>query len=287
MSFRSGTKYTKTNMKQAFGQQTLSAPRPCVCRERGCIEYQEAHDLQLKLLGDKVANPELPDQLLMLEHPPVYTLGRQGRRDSLLVSESWLQEQGVRVVQVERGGDITFHGPGQLVVYPIFDLKRARMAVTELVHGLEQVMIQTAAAFGVKAHRKDQNRGVWIGEQKVGSVGLAVRRGISFHGLACNINCSLEPFTWINHCGHQGVRMTSLEQAARNSIPMPEARCQLKQQLQRIFQLEWQDEEARTEVSSSMQALVNTMTLPCQEQDRSCNRSVAEKSEIQNKAEKP
>ena len=226
-------------------QHVPSGPKPCIIREFERLEYQQAYELQLRCVADKSAHPERPDQVLMLEHPSVYTLGRQGRRDSLLVSEAWLQAQDISVRHVERGGDITYHGPGQLVIYTIFDLKRARMAVTELVYGLEQVMIESAAAFGVAAHRKDRHRGVWVGEVKIGSVGLAVRRGISFHGLAFNINCSLEPFTWINPCGLQGVRMTSLEQAARRSIAMPDVRRDCKKQLQRIFQLEWQEEETK------------------------------------------
>ncbi len=226
-------------MEMNSDRQIPAGPNPCTFREFGLIGYQEAHDLQLRLVADKAAHPEKPDAVLMLEHPPVYTLGRRGRRDSLLVSEAWLREQEIRIIHTERGGDITYHGPGQLVLYAIINLRRTGLALTDLVHGLEQVMIEAAADFGVKARRRDLNRGVWVGDRKIGSVGLAVRRGISYHGLAFNINCQLEPFTWINPCGLQGIGMTSLEQAAHSPIPMETVRRLSKDRLRDIFNLEW------------------------------------------------
>ena len=121
---------------------------------------------------------------------------------------------------VTSAATITYHGPGQLVAYPIFNLKRAGLGVAQFVSQLEQVMIDTAARWNVTARRDSKNRGVWVGGQKLGSIGISVRRGISFHGLALNINTDLEPFTWINPCGLAGVSMTSVAQQLGQPISM-------------------------------------------------------------------
>ncbi|MCF8106491.1 MAG: lipoyl(octanoyl) transferase LipB, partial [Desulfohalobiaceae bacterium] len=221
------------NLERATGK-----PRPCLWRDFGLINYEEARKLQLGLVEDKYRDRTLPEIIMTLEHYPVFTLGRQGKRDSLLVSDDYLQENGVALCQAERGGDITYHGPGQLVVYPIFDLRRAGLRLTELVHGLEEAMLETAAEFGVTAERNSRNRGVWVGGNKLGSIGLAVRRGIAYHGLAFNVCLDLAPFAWINPCGLQGVTMTSLEQAARKPVPMDAVRERIKEHLGRTFHLQ-------------------------------------------------
>lgn len=215
-----------------------SIQNPCVWQHFGLLDYEKARKHQLQRLEDKCRDREIPDLIMTLEHPPVFTLGRQGRRDSLLVSDSFLLEKGVGLCQAERGGDITYHGPGQLVVYPIMDLRRARLRLTGLVHGLEEVMVNTAADFGVVATRSDRNRGVWVGAHKLGSIGLAVRRGISFHGLALNVSLDLQPFTWINPCGLQGVSMTSLERAGQREVIVDEVRKRIEDHLCRTFHLQ-------------------------------------------------
>lgn len=219
-------------------EQATRKPRPCLWQDLGLIDYEKARKLQLGLVEDKYQDRSLPDQVLTLEHAPVFTLGRQGKRDSLLVSDVFLQENGVAICQAERGGDITYHGPGQLVVYPIFDLRRAGLRLTELVHGLEEVMLETAAEFGVMAERSGRNRGVWFGENKLGSIGLAVRHGISFHGLAFNVCLDLAPFSWINPCGLQGVSMTSLQLAGRKPVTTDAVRERIKERLQHQFSLQ-------------------------------------------------
>jgi lipoate-protein ligase B len=150
------------------------------------------------------------DAVLFLEHEPVFTLGRRGGRENLRVARAFLEQAGVPLVHVERGGDVTYHGPGQIVAYPVVDLPAAHLKVVAFVEMLEEVMIRTAADWGVPAGRDPRNRGVWTGGRKLGSVGIAVRRGISFHGLALNVNPDLTPFQWIHPCGLQGVGMTSL-----------------------------------------------------------------------------
>ncbi len=185
----------------------------------GTMDYCRALALQEKIVAEKKARTQEKDLILVLEHPAVFTLGRHGGRENLMVSEAFLKEQGVPVVQTGRGGNITFHGPGQLVVYPIMDLNRAGMGVAAFVQQLEEIMIHTAADAGVIAHRSEMNHGIWVGNRKLGSIGLSVTRGISFHGVALNVNPDLTPFSWINPCGLAGISMTSLETELRKTEP--------------------------------------------------------------------
>jgi lipoate-protein ligase B len=143
---------------------------------------------------------------------------------------------------VERGGDITYHGPGQLVVYPIVDLRASRWSVVEFVEALEEVMIRTLMDWGIKAERNPKNRGVWVGLSKIGSVGIAVRRSISFHGLALNVNTELEPFSWVHPCGLQGVRMTSMKEILGKEIAMVDVRRATATHIQEIFHVQMETE---------------------------------------------
>jgi len=209
-----------------------------LCVELPIVEYQKARDLQGHLLSarkDKIIDSDI---ILILEHPPVFTLGRRGGLKNLRVSESFLKKSKIPVMHVERGGDITFHGPGQIVVYPIINLEKARLDVTDYVSNLEEVMIQTAKESGVQAQRNGLNRGIWVGKKKLGSIGIAVRRGISFHGMALNVNLSLEPFNWINPCGLQDIKMTSIQQELSHPVSLPHVRQTVKQHFESIFGVE-------------------------------------------------
>jgi lipoate-protein ligase B len=175
------------------------------------------------------------DIFILLEHPPVFTLGRRGGRENLLATEEFLEKSGIPVVHVERGGNITFHGPGQLVVYPIINLRSTGLTVPAYVSGLEEIMIRTAADWGINAGRNPINRGVWNKNNKLGSVGIAVRRGISFHGLAFNVNLSLEPFNWINPCGLQNIGITSMERELSRKVSMNRVRKAVKGHIESVF----------------------------------------------------
>ena len=199
------------------------------------IDYEEAWELQGNLLVARKERILQKDIVLFLEHPPVFTLGRRGGRECLLVSEEFLEKAGVQVIQVERGGNITFHGPGQLVVYPIVDLQTARIRVVDFVNGLEEVMLRTAAHWGITAGRNPANRGIWVGPHKMGSIGIAVRRGISFHGLALNVLTDLTPFSWIQPCGLKDVGMTTMQQETAQQLSMQQVRMVLKAQFERVF----------------------------------------------------
>jgi lipoate-protein ligase B len=228
------------NLATRYSQPVTSnlQPETWLCVELPIIDYQKARDLQSYLISarkDKIIDSDI---ILILEHPPVFTLGRRGGLENLCVSESFLEKSSIPLIHVERGGDITFHGPGQIVVYPIINLEKARLAVTDYVSNLEEVMIQTAKDSGVQAQRNGLNRGIWVGKKKLGSIGIAVRRGISFHGMALNVNLSLEPFNWINPCGLQNIKMTSIQQELSHPVSMPNLRQSLKKHFEAIFGIE-------------------------------------------------
>jgi len=184
------------------------------------MEYREAWDLQSHLVDARKKRLIPNDLVIMLEHSPVFTLGRRGGLEYMKMSEDFLAQRGIPVIRVERGGSITYHGPGQLVVYPIMDLGRSRMGVAEYVDNLEEVMISAVSDWGIQAERNPVNRGAWVGENKLGSIGIALRRGISFHGFALNVNTLLEPFTWVHPCGLEDVAITSMKELLGRDLPM-------------------------------------------------------------------
>ena len=207
------------------------------CLELGTIDYQEALNLQRRLVAAKQQDRLKADTLILLEHPAVFTLGRQGGRQNLKVAEAFLMAQGIAIIQAERGGDITFHGPGQLVGYPIVNLQANGWEATGLVAGLEEVMIRTLSEWGIQAGRKGLNRGVWHADQKIGSIGIAVSKGISFHGFALNVQLDLEPFEWIHPCGLSGIRVTSMQNILAHPVSITAVRQSLKQQVESVFKV--------------------------------------------------
>jgi lipoate-protein ligase B len=146
------------------------------------------------------------------------------------------------VVEIERGGDMTYHGPGQLVGYPIVSLKEAGWKVVDFVGALEEVMLRTAADFGVAANRDERNRGVWVGDNKIGSVGIAIRGGVSYHGFALNVSLALEPFGWIHPCGLVGVGVTTLECESGKKISIPEAMLAARRHISEVLGVKLQKE---------------------------------------------
>jgi lipoyl(octanoyl) transferase len=180
----------------------------------GQVPYEEARALQRRIEAARQAD-RVPDVLLLLEHPPVYTKGRRAEPGELGMGEDWYRMQGIEVCETDRGGRVTYHGPGQLVGYPIVSLKPYGDDVHGYVRKLERVMIESLAAFGIRAQVIDDLTGVWVGGEppqgrKIGSIGVHVRRGVTTHGFAVNVNNDLQPFEWIVPCGIEGVRMTSV-----------------------------------------------------------------------------
>lgn len=184
----------------------------------GMVDYLEAYHLQQELVEKRRSGGLADDHFIVTEHPPTFTLGRRGGRENLMVSEQFLTEKNIPLVPIERGGDITFHGPGQLVVYPILHLRQCGLSVTDYVGLLEETMLQLARKAGVEAVRDPRNHGVWVKGKKLGSVGIAIRHGVCFHGLALNGNLLLEPFSWVNPCGLTGVSMTTLSSESGQEI---------------------------------------------------------------------
>ena len=221
--------------------QNPQSNEACFSVDLGTMDYNEAWKLQSELVAAKVNNPIDRDIILFLEHPAVFTLGRRGGRDYLLVKESFLEQSGIPLVQVERGGYITFHGPGQLVVYTIIDLEARRLGVTDFVAALEEIMLQTVRTWGLTAQRNSKNPGIWLGHRKLGSIGIALRKGISFHGLSLNVNVDLTPFSWIQPCGLQGVSMTSVSQELGKEIPMDAVHRAVKEGFKSVLNLKLND----------------------------------------------
>jgi lipoyl(octanoyl) transferase len=153
---------------------------------------------------------EIPDLLMLLEHPAVYTRGRRTRPEELPMGEDWYRAQGIEVCETDRGGAVTYHGPGQLVAYPIVSLKPYGGDVRGYVRKLERTMIETLGDCEIEARTIDGLTGVWVGDRKIGSIGVHISRGVTTHGLAINVNNDLQPFEWIVPCGIEGVRMTSV-----------------------------------------------------------------------------
>ena len=214
---------------------TLAALRTWHLVNLGMVPYTEAWGLQARLVEARASGILPNDVVLVLEHPAVFTLGKRGGRENLLVPEETLARHGIPIVQVERGGNITYHAPGQLVLYAIIHLERAGIKVVDMVDRLEEVMIRTCAEWGIQAGRNPLNRGVWVGMKKIGAIGIAVRRGVSFHGMALNVNIDLTPFGWIQPCGLEGVGVTSMRAESRQDFGMAEVRRLLAQHMQTVF----------------------------------------------------
>ena len=193
-------------------QRINTLSRAGVFQDLNVMEYTRALALQEAARREKIEDRSRPDVIFFVQHPPVFTFGRNGGKENLTVSENFLTDRDVTLVQTDRGGNVTCHGPGQAVLYPVVDLEQARIGVTDFVYGLEEIMGQTARDFGVPIHRDPRNHGMWKGSKKIGSVGLSIKHGISIHGLALNVSMDLTPFSWINPCGMSGVSMTSLKQ---------------------------------------------------------------------------
>ncbi len=204
--------------------------------------YTPILELQHRLVAARYRGVIENDVILLLQHQPVFTLGHNGGRENLVVSDAFLRQKGIQVVQAERGGNITYHGPGQLIAYPVLNLRSRRIRVATYVFLLEEAMLRTAADVGVRAERNPRNPGVWVGGKKLGSVGIAVRHGITYHGLALNVDLSLEPFSWIRPCGLKGVAMTSLKEAGVRDKRCEEVKKILIRHLKDLLET---DEESR------------------------------------------
>lgn len=189
------------------------SPRPLTVRTLGRRAYEPVWRAMQAFTDARDATT--PDELWVLEHDPVFTLGQAGKWEHVLLPGD------IPVVPVDRGGQVTYHGPGQIVAYPLFDLRRLGIGVRELVLRIEQSIIDTLAGYRIDAARRERAPGVYVADAKIAALGLRVRRGCSFHGLAFNVNMNLEPFARINPCGYQGLAVTQvLDCGGPGSVPV-------------------------------------------------------------------
>jgi lipoate-protein ligase B len=208
----------------------------------GLIDYPKALDLQRHLWSRRVER-EVPDLLLILEHPHVFTLGRRGERSSLLISPDILEAMKIPLFHTERGGDVTYHGPGQMIAYPILNLKEYGYRLIGYVGELEEVILSVLRDFGIEGKRNSLNRGVWTGGDKIASIGVAIKRWVSLHGLALNYATDLKYFDLINPCGLKKVKITSMEKILGREIPREELFKSIKLQFQKVFKRDWEEKE--------------------------------------------
>lgn len=205
---------------------------PVVVRHLGLVNYQKTYDRMLDFTLQR--SPDTADEIWLLQHQPVFTQGRAGKEEHLLVPGD------IPVVQSDRGGQVTYHGPGQLIAYLLIDIKRHSMGPRDLVSAMENSVVATLAAFGVESYAKPDAPGVYVSGRKISSLGLRIKQGKSFHGLALNVDMDLEPFLRINPCGYAGLEMTQLiaEVDQNKNITIDKVAEQLTTQLLRQLQLE-------------------------------------------------
>ncbi|MBK6915749.1 MAG: lipoyl(octanoyl) transferase LipB [Ignavibacteriales bacterium] len=187
----------------------MSSEKEILYIDAGIIDYQEAWELQKKILELRYQN-KIPDVLLLLEHPNTYTLGKVADKKNLLSDPDFLKENNISVYEIDRGGDITFHGPGQIVGYPIINLVNWKRDAHEYLRGIEEVIIRTCDEFGLKSKRNPKYTGVWIDDRKIAAIGIKISRWITMHGFAFNINTDLSLFNGIIPCGIKEKSVTSL-----------------------------------------------------------------------------
>jgi lipoyl(octanoyl) transferase len=195
--------------------------RPLRVRRLGRLRYADGLELQADLVRQRQAG-QVPDTLLLLEHDPVFTLGRNARHENVLLEEETLRARGFELFETGRGGDVTYHGPGQLVAYPIFCLSPDRRDVHRYVRDLEEVMIRTCADFGIEAGRLKGLTGTWVGRDKIGAIGVRIARWVTSHGLALNVGTDLSAFRLIVPCGIRNHGVTSLERLLGRRVALEE-----------------------------------------------------------------
>ncbi len=207
--------------------------RRCHHEFLGRVDYAEASALQDELARLVKGGGE--EHLLLLEHPPVITLGRNARGEDVLFGEPALRERGVSIAHTNRGGQVTYHGPGQLVGYPILDLSPDRRDVARYLRDLEEVLIRTLARYGLRASRIAGLTGVWAGDRKIASIGVHLSRWVTTHGFALNVSTDLEPFSWIVPCGLSARAITSMERLIGRGVSIEEVATALVDEFAVVF----------------------------------------------------
>ena len=213
--------------------------KPLEVRRLGVIGYADALAMQRALVEERRAG-RVPDRLLLLQHPPVITLGVKGDggRSNIVATHEKLQDFGITVEETGRGGDVTYHGPGQVVGYPILDLRPDRCDVHRYVRDIEEVMIRVCADYGLIAGRIKGLTGTWIGGEKIGAIGIRISRWITSHGFAFNVSTNLQHFQWIVPCGISDRGVTSIERATGRRVPIEEVEDRFARHFAEVFERE-------------------------------------------------
>ncbi len=203
----------------------------------GLMPYKQAFSIQEELIQARMAGRISPT-IILQENPPVFTIGRTGTRSNILISSEELRQRGIEVLDVDRGGDITYHGPGQLIVSPLLYLGDIDLNANQFLHRLEDVLIALLAGYGIRASKKEGYPGVWWNHSKVGAVGIAVKHGHTFHGFSLNVSLELTPFSLINPCGVDRMPVASLNQILACDVSMAEVKDKLQEIIDQTFFLQ-------------------------------------------------
>jgi lipoate-protein ligase B len=211
-----------------------------ICWLGGLVDYNEAWQLQKQLL-DKRANGIIDDIILLLEHTPTITIGKSGKPANIIVPAEKLEAQGISFITSDRGGDVTFHAPGQLVCYLVIDIRTQKKHVHQYIYELEEIVIRTLKDFSIDAARDDKHAGVWVSQQQIAAIGLSIKKGISMHGFAINVNIQRDYAAYINPCGIPGCKITTVSELAGRNVTIPEVIEKLLPAVSQIFytKLEW------------------------------------------------
>ncbi len=192
-----------------------------IVHNTGLTEYSDALRLQSDI-RNRVIEGRAEDTLLLLEHPPTITIGKSGSLENVLVSDDQLAERDISLFFIDRGGDVTYHGPGQLVAYPVINLKKRGVNAHQYVHDLEEVVIRTLSDFSIESYRDEAHAGIWVENREIGAIGINLRRWVTTHGIALNVNIDLSPFSLINPCGFTDRKATSIAEILGRDISMAE-----------------------------------------------------------------
>lgn len=201
----------------------------------GFIDYKEAWDLQKEIFSKRV-NCKVDDTFFLLEHPHTYTLGKVAEKENLLTNDEQLNELGIKVYEIDRGGDITYHGPGQIVGYPIIKLSDWKEDTHEYLRGLEEVIMNVCADYGLRTERNSKYTGVWIANRKIAAIGIKVSRWVTMHGFAFNVNTDLNYFGGIIPCGIRDKDVTSLKRELGRDVDINEVKLKLVDEFKKFFE---------------------------------------------------
>ena len=213
----------------------------CKVLNLGLVNYEKAYYLQKRLHKFR-REGRIDDILILLEHEPVVTIGRGGKKDNILVSEEFLQSKGIRVFEIDRGGDVTLHCPGQLVGYPILDLKFHGENIHRYLRNLEEVIIRSLKVYGIDGQRIENHTGVWVGEKKIASIGIGIKGWVTFHGFSLNINSDLSYFSLIRPCGFESRAVTSMSEILGSPVEPKDFHYQLIEHFGKVFNLQMEED---------------------------------------------